>query len=82
MVCIANLLLHVTIAMSAITNYFMLSCDKSDAVTKKIPTTKQKSRVDRLQNSKFKPEWSKIFPSIQSCIAQTAKTLGYPIHLR
>jgi hypothetical protein len=65
MVSIANLLLHVTISMSAITNYFTLSCDKSDAVTKKIATTKQKSRADRLQNSKFKPEWSKIFPSIQ-----------------
>jgi len=64
---IANVLLHVTVAMSAITitNYFTLSCDKSEVGTKKIPTTKQKARTDRLQTSKFKPEWSKIFPSIQ-----------------
>ena len=59
------LVLRICYSMSAITNYFTLSCDKSDAVTQKLPTTKQTSRADRLQSSKFKPEWSKIFPSIQ-----------------
>ena len=64
MVSIAILLLHVTIAMFAVTNYFTLSCDKSNKVTKKTPTAKQKLRADRPYNSKLKPEWSKIFPCI------------------
>lgn len=52
--------------MSAITNYF--SSSSHDNVPKgqksKNKSTTTKSRSDRLLKSKFKPEWSKIFPCI------------------
>ena len=54
------------ITISAITNYFSSSSshDSSSKKGQPQPTTKKKSRADRLQNSKFKPEWSKIYPCI------------------
>ena len=44
-----------------ITNYFATSRDPGSKVQQ---NKAKKSRADRLQSSKFKPEWSKIFPSI------------------
>lgn len=49
--------------MASIANYFSSSRDVSTPVSKQ-PTTTKKSRADRLQKSKFKPEWTKVFPFI------------------
>lgn len=45
-----------------ITNYFNTSHDTGPKA--KVQPSNKKSKASRIQNAKFKPEWSKIFPSI------------------